>query len=118
MTPIINPWWFYFFNLISNLSDVSYISIAVVGFIMLLGITYGLIYSDGEMPAFIKSKAIKIYVIFCLICTIVLPTKETMYQMAAASLITPNNINVTTDFVTETITSIVDAVDKVLEEEN
>ena len=51
-----------------------------------------------------------------MICSIVLPSKETMYQMAAASLITPNNITSTTDFVTDTINAIVNAVDEALED--
>lgn len=116
MTPIINPWWFYFFNLISNLLDVSCTSIVVVGFIMFLGITHSLVCNDGEMPAFIKSKAIKIYVIFCLICTIVLPSEKTMYQMAATSLITSDNITTSTTFITNIITDIIDTVDEALEE--
>lgn len=116
MTPIINPWWFYLFNLIENLLNAAFFSIVILGFIYFLGITYGLICNDGEMPSFIKSLLMKAYLIFCLICTITLPSKETMYQMAAASLITPNNITSTTDFVTDTINTIVDAVDEALED--
>ena len=34
MAPIINPWWFYLFNLISNLRDFSFMYIGIGGIII------------------------------------------------------------------------------------
>lgn len=116
MTPIISPWWFYFFNLISNLRDVSFIVIPVIGFICFAHGMYTLMDKDSSLKGFIPTSLMKIVLVICLIFSIILPSNETMYQMAAASLITPNNITSTTDFVTDTINAIVDAVDEALED--
>ena len=115
MTPIISPWWFYFFNLISNLRDVSCIAIPVTGFVCFAHGMYTLM--DKNSPkGFMPTSFMKIILVICLIFSIILPSNETMYQMAAASLITPNNITSTTDFITDTINAIVDAVDEALED--
>lgn len=114
MTPIINPWWFYLFNLINNLKEVTSISIAVIGVIYLVAIVCCTL--DEEIPEILKNSLMKTYLIFCLICSIILPSEKTMYQMASAALITPDNITTSANFVTDIVTDIISAVDEALED--
>lgn len=52
---------------------------------------------------------------FGLVVTLI-PSKETYYQMMAASMITTENINIAGDTITDTVDYIVDSIDKLLEE--
>lgn len=109
MTPIISPWWFYLFNIVENIGCASFIITMILG---LVGIIYALI---NETIKFNKM-LVTIFIISG-IFTIFTPTKETCYQMAAASLVTPDNLTAAGNAATDIIDYIVDSIDEILEEE-
>ena len=108
MTPIISPWWFYLFDISQKLADISLVAAIIIGVCLIAWfICEG---PDSRMkkmlPAFFIS-------IFFMVFT---PTKETCYQMAAASLVTPDNLTIAGETATDVIDYIVESVDKVLDE--
>ena len=114
MTPIISPWWFYLFGLVESLREFS------SGALIFLGIgvaVYAFIWGALEGEKVKISKWITSLLIFCAVVMTFVPSKETCYQMAAASLVTPNNLTVAGEVTTDIIDYIVESVDKVLDDE-
>lgn len=112
MTPIISPWWFYLFDMVEKLGTISKI-VAVI--LAAGGVVYFLIEGLFEQN---KLKWNKLYVVMLIISTlltIAVPSKETCYQMAAASLVTPNNLAIAGETATDIIDYIVESVDEVLD---
>ncbi len=122
MNPIISPLWFY-------LMGVGNRAIYFFGTAGGLLITLGLIMlvSGGmEYTDYNKEKGLKILkwakkytIIGTLICllAIFIPTKETCYQMIAATVATPNNIEIVGETATDIVDYIVESVDTLLEKE-
>lgn len=119
MEPIISPVWFYLayvFNTIHLLSliilPISLLTMAVSPFI-----TYCICENceeeDCEKGKKMTRKVIKICAVVAAICIILLvftPDDKTVYAMIAASVITPDNISITEDHITELISKITEAV--------
>jgi predicted Co/Zn/Cd cation transporter (cation efflux family) len=114
MTPVINPWWFYLFDTVEKLGVISKV---VAGVLAVGGAVYFLIEGLFEQN---KIKWNKLYIIMLIISTfltITVPSKETCYQMAAASLMTPNNLTAAGNTATDIIDYIVDSIDEILNDE-
>ena len=112
MTPIISPWWFYLFNIAEKISIISMV-IAI-----LLGIVF-IVYPIICICECEKIKFSKIFIILFIISgffAIVTPTKETCYQMAAASLVTHDNLTAVGNTATDIIDYIVDSIDEILDD--
>jgi hypothetical protein len=136
MQPIINPSVFYWISVFDSLKTVSIVifvlsSIAVVSFIITRCVMHttwvtGEAYSYRRIeptgvPSWFKPFFVSSIITFCvfLLVIIFIPSKETMYQMMAASLITPDNIQAAIGtgkdiltFITETITIAINSVVK------
>lgn len=113
MTPIINPWWFYLFDLAEKLGITSLIIAVLLG---IGSIVYFIILTcEGHKVKFSKI----LIVIFAIssFLAIFTPTKETCYQMAAASLVTPDNLTTVGNTATDIIDYIVDSIDEILDDE-
>ena len=113
MSPIVSPWWFYLFNLVENLRDGAFAVLmfggAGIAAIFFTGFVEGVAY---KIPKWITT-----LFILSAILMLFVPTKETCYQMAAASLVTPDNLTAVGETAKNAIDYIVESVDKVLDEE-
>jgi hypothetical protein len=119
MEPVISPAWFYLayvFNTIHLLSliilPISLLTMAVSPFI-----TYCVCENceeeDCEKGKKLTRKVIKICAVaaaLCIILLVFIPNEKTIYAMIAASMITPDNISITEDHITELISKIAEAV--------
>ena len=112
---IINPWWFYLIGIAEAIQGfflafgtLSIAAIVVAGII---------IFVDGTINKFKKlfiTGAI-ISILFCLIGTLI-PSKETCYSMAIASIVTTENLEYTAeasknivDYITEKAIELIEA---------
>lgn len=112
MTPIISPWWFYLFDMVERLGAVSTIMTILLGIAGLACIIFGV--CEGEKVKFNKL-LVTLFIVSAFFATFT-PSKETCYQMAVASLVTPDNIAAVGDATTNIVDYIVDSVDKLLED--
>lgn len=102
MDYIISPSWFYWVNLINNLSDticvISYILFLTAGCIFIMGIVQYMENENNIYEKFFQTKtikiAIKIFVIsmIFLFIYIILPDQNTLIQMKLAEFGTYDNI--------------------------
>ena len=116
---IINPWWFY-------LSDV----VESVDFIVTLFAAFGVVgcmvffsciacYAECEDEETLKKnwgilrKCVIMTMIF-LLTAIIVPARETVYKMFAASLITHENIQIVGESATDVVDYIVEKIDEVV----
>lgn len=119
MNPIISPLWVY----LIHLSNTIRIAAGVVDTIAVIAWIAMFMYKDCEFignpdPSEEKqirsfNKSMKRCVIVMFICSIILivvPDQKTMYEMLAASMITPDNISAVEEHVIELIKQIANAV--------
>lgn len=113
MNPIVHPLWFYLIEIGQNIKA----PLNVAAWIMLTIACGSIIWHwMEEEKTIINHKGMLIGGILLLSIAGLFPSKEACYQMMAASIVTPNNIEVVGDTATEIIDYIVDSVDKLLEE--
>lgn len=95
MKPIINPWFFYLISLLDKVQILGIIcliaSVTLLGACILGGME--LCSDDEEEKAFRKCIKISILVIsISALIVVVVPSKETMYEMLVTNYVTENNI--------------------------
>ena len=95
--PIVNPIWFYLADTIPN---IRYVFIAV-GFCLF-------ILSIGQIDNNKVFRKIVVSGFLALVVGAIIPSQETLYKMVAAKMITPNNIQTVSDYVSDTATNISD----------
>jgi hypothetical protein len=108
MEPIISPWVIYAVQLLDNLRDVAMILFVLSGIASVL-LAIPVILDDKDLP----KKYLKKAVIIAAICggmDIIIPNKETMITMIAASYITSDNIQMTQGNIVEFIKQISEEV--------
>lgn len=122
MNPIISPLCFYlmgvgtsaiyFFGIVGGLLVVTGIIAFVIG---------GMEYTDYNKEKGLKilkwAKKYTIIGILSCLLAIFIPTKETCYQMIAATVVTPNNIEVVGETATNIVDYIIESVDALIEKE-
>lgn len=122
MNPIVNPIWFYLASAGGKLAC----ALGWIGGIGLcigvIGIIIGacLIFDDEEEYGKKVGKTMKpliIASIFCIIGCCAIPSETACYQMAAASIVTENNIKAVGDVTTDIVDYIVDSVNQIMSEE-
>ena len=115
---IINPMWFYWLDLLSDLECAICIiaGTVLVGIVVLLIISATKIFEgwdneEKDLGKKIAKKAIKLSVIpiGLLFIVALIPSKETMYQMMIAKYITHENINLSVEAVKSAVDYIVQA---------
>jgi hypothetical protein len=122
MKPIISPWWFYFFGVAEHLKKFMLIAeflSLILGALAIFCSNFVVADNKEEEKAISNAKKyVKFFYIGILVTllSISIPSKETCYQMMAASIITPNNIESVGESATTVVDYIVDSVDKLLEE--
>lgn len=115
MEPLINPWVFYYIEVLDRLST----GIAVGMFACVAVVTVsGMDYYGFDVTETTKRRCVKMIkaavVLFFLFGSvqILIPDKKTMYQMLAASYVTENNIQTVQNNVVEFIGKIADGLAK------
>lgn len=116
MEPLINPWVFYYIEVLDRFSMGLVAGMVTCAAIVLFA---GCAYYDYDATETVKRrnvKRIKAAVILFLLfgaVQILIPDKKTMYQMLAASYVTENNIQTVQNNVVEIIGKIADGLAKV-----
>ena len=95
--PIVNPIWFYLADTIPN---IRYVFIAV-GFCLF-------ILSIGQIDNNKVFRKIVVSGFLALVVGAIIPSQETLYKMVAAKMITPNNIQTVSNYVSDTATNVSD----------
>ena len=112
MDPIVSPVWIYFIhvaNMIYGLSIIAW----VISLLILVLISIDTFDFDGPNSEESKRKCMKKCAIVMLVCTlafILIPDKNTMYAMFAASIVTPDNISVGEEHIVNLIAKIANAI--------
>lgn len=122
MNPIISPLWFY----LMGVGNSAIYFFGIVGGLFAIAGLIALVIGGIEFMDYSKEKGLKILkwgrkytiigILSCLFA-IFIPTKETCYQMIAATVVTPNNIEVVGETATNIVDYIIESVDALIEKE-
>lgn len=124
MNPIISPLWFYLIGVGAGAQVLlgvvgGTIAIAAGIALMISAIEYYNYNYDHESSLKIIKISKKYFMIGLMIgfFAVLIPSKETCYQMIAATVVTPNNIEIVGETTTDIIDYIIESVDTLLEKE-
>lgn len=91
--PIINPWFFYAIDTLASVDSLSFILSFIFMCMTVIGLAAYTIESELSFNESCKKLSILIFTtIFLLFICLAVPSKDTMYKMAIASVVTPENI--------------------------
>lgn len=108
MDPIISPIWFYVIELFDKVLIISAMTLALsLVFLILIIVDSGGSFREEHKTIYHILIGI---VVVSLILVIVVPSRTVMYQMLAASIITPDNITSAENNVVEFIKKIAEGV--------
>lgn len=105
MTPIINPWLFYFVDFLVNLQDMCLLVLIVCGVAMAFLAFTGFANEDEDKVKDnkkAKKRLLTISVPLLIVITFI-PTRETCYQMMIASQVTDENIQSAEDVIKKSV---------------
>ena len=102
--PIISPVWFYLADVIPSLG--VFLGLLGIGFLV-VGLAF-LITSEDTKEDINRYKKCFISALSVLLLSFMIPSKDAIYQMVAAKAITPNNIKIVSDYVSDTATNVSD----------
>ena len=116
---IINPWWFYLSDVAEAIDFIFtlFAAFGVVGCMAFLACIIG--YADVTDKETLRKnwsilrKCVIMTVIF-LLTAIIVPARDTVYKMLAASLITHENIQIVGESATDVVDYIVEKIDEVV----
>lgn len=116
MTPIINPWLFYFVDCLEGLQIVCILVVIALTFaiVLLTAIIHDLEWDEKEELKSAK-RTRKIMIFFSILLLIVIPlipSKETCYKMMVASQITDTNIQKAEDVIKGSVDYIFEKIDE------
>ena len=117
MNPIINPLFFYFISVTDVLRFLLLIGgFGVVAVVLFVGVICCVDYDVEDIIKFLK----KPLIIGLIVGTIgiFVPSENTCYKMLAASLVTPDNIEVVKDGTQELVDYIIDVADQITEDDD
>lgn len=99
---IISPWTFYLINLVDGVSTFFFVTFALCLVCAIIAVMVYLYSSDCELEGAKKwFKRFVIGTIVSLIMIIVIPSKETCYQMLAAKMVTYENVGLAVEKIEE-----------------
>lgn len=117
MNPIINPLFFYFISVTNVLRLLLLIGgFGLAAVVLFEGLICCIDYDAEDIIKFLK-KPLIIGLIVGVIGVFV-PSENTCYKMLAASLITPDNIEVVKDGTQELVDYIIDVADQITEDDD
>ena len=122
MNPIISPLWFYLIGVGTGIQMLLGVVGGTIAFAAGLELIIGAIeYYNYNRESTLKIiKISKKYFMIGLMIgffAVLIPSKETCYQMIAATVVTPNNIEIVGETTTDIIDYIIESVDTLLEKE-
>ena len=112
---IINPWWFYLIG-VANAIQGFFFAFGILGIASIIVVGIVMVTDDtiNNFKKFFITSAI-ISIVFCLIGTLI-PSKETCYSMAIASVATTENLEYAAeagkniiDYITEKAIELIEA---------
>lgn len=111
MNPIINPLFFYFISVTGVLRCLLFGGFGVAGCLIFAGFMCCIDYNIEDVFKTFK-KSVIIALILGTIGVFV-PSENTCYKMLAASLITPDNIEIVKDGTQDLVDYIIDVADQI-----
>lgn len=118
MNPILSPFWFYLIGVVTQLKRFF----STIGWVMLTpSLLIVIFYFLDERILEAKKKAKQLRAFICLgllalFLNYAIPTQTTCYQMMAASMITPNNIEMVGDATESIIDYVIESANRLMEE--
>ena len=114
MEPIISPAWIYLISFASKIQIFS-ILISVAALFVWVSIYVGAIefYGEEEKSEELRRKWLQNFAIVMIVCVLIfmiIPDKDTMYSMLAASFITPDNISEGEEHLIDLVTKIANII--------
>ena len=122
MNPVISPLWFYLIGIGAGaqmlLGIVGGVIAVIAGIALIIGAIEYYDYNHESTLKIIKISK-KYFMIGLMIgfFAVLIPSKETCYQMIAATVVTPNNIEIVGETATDIVDYIIESVDTLLEKE-
>lgn len=116
---IISPMWFYFVDVLRELEIALVVIALIFGIILLFFICFqladignawdesGVKAAKARLKKFVKLLSIPV---ICLVVAILIPSKDTMYEMMIAKYITHENISFSVEAVKSAVDYIVEAL--------
>lgn len=117
MKPIINPWLFYLVDVIGNFKTACFVLtlLIVIGFGAITIIEIGEVADELELD---EAKVIKnlkkmaIVVVLLITFNMLLPSKQTCYQMMIASQVTEENVKKAEDVIKDSVDYIFEKINE------
>lgn len=103
-TPIVSPVWFYLADAIPSLGVFLGI---LGGGLCIVGLAF-LMASETTKEDINRCKKCLIPGLVVLLLSFMTPSRDAIYQMIAAKAITPNNIKIVSDYVSDTAANVSD----------
>lgn len=103
-TPIISPVWFYLADVIPSLGVFLGL---LGGGLCIVGLAF-LMTSETTKEDINRCKKCLIPGLIVFLLSFMTPSKDTIYQMITAKAITPNNIKIVSDYVSDTAANVSD----------
>lgn len=109
--PIINPWLFYLADVLDGLKFFSCaLAVAVIMYIVICLTGMGLKWDDNDSDGIVrwyrKLKKSILPAIVSIVFAIVMPSQDTLYKMAIAQALTPDNVKMAYDITGKTANDI------------
>ena len=112
MNYIVNPNWFYWVNVLTDLNIVCFVPAIISGIILaiiVIGSTIDLCFDDFKKLVVICAIIFAISVLGA----IFIPTEETMLKIMIAKYVTKENLNMTVDGIKSAVDYIVNAMKEI-----
>lgn len=113
MQPIINPWIFYLIDILSTLNAITFISAILAFFVIWIGcLDVSTTISDDDVQRGKKMVKWGVLVALISVTTITfIPSKDTMYTMLTASMVTEDNLDKATKAIQDGVDYIFEKMD-------
>lgn len=108
--PIISPWLFYIADIVDGV-----VALALIGIVFASAWLFMCVFN-----AYYDNKEYKLWkpivtIIFCIVVALAVPDSDTIYKMAAAKMLTPNNINAVTEYASSLANNATDMIESVMD---
>lgn len=118
--PLINPWIFYWIDVVDNLvpylDKCAFVSLMGALWYAVSAFDYWITLKDGLQHLLKKCLFCGIFLIISLLLGVFIPSKETMYKMLIASQVTPHNLQVTQEVANDLLDNIEERAIKLIQE--
>lgn len=116
---IINPWWFYLSDIVESMDFVFTLFAGFGAIICMILFFCSVGYAELAEEETIKEnwRILKKCIITTMVLTltaVIIPARDTVYKMLAASLVTQENIQIVGETATDVVDYIVEKIDEVV----